>query len=261
MKKPLLDVIFMSEKRKNALLLLQDGPKEMEFLLKSFDTTRQAFLPQVRILEEHHLVSHDRDTYELTTIGKLIVDEMTPLIDKIEVLDTDIDYWGTHQLDFIPPYLLARINELGGCKIINPPLIEYFHDYTDFYEASKKSKSLFKATTFFYSKDEIAFSELVARNVRINIIITSNLLERMQTNKSAIFAELIKDKKLHLYVYPKEMGFLSLSYNDHYTKIRFLKNDGDFDNKFLLCSNPESFKWVKEMFEHYLKEATPITEL
>ncbi|AFV22833.1 hypothetical protein Mpsy_0624 [Methanolobus psychrophilus R15] len=261
MIKPLIEVLFMSEKRKNTLLLLHDGAKEMEIVLKTLNTTRQALLPQIRILEEHHLVSHHRDMYELTTIGNLIVNQMSPLMGTLEALDTDIDYWGTHHLDSIPPHLLARINELGRCKIINPPLIEYFHDYNDFYEASKKSKSLFKMTTFFYPKDEIAFSELVARNVNINLIITPNLLEKMRTNKSAIFAELIKDKKLHLYVYPTEMGFLSISYNDYYTKIRLLKNGNEFSHKLALCSNPESFKWGKELFEHYLKEATPISEL
>jgi predicted transcriptional regulator len=58
MKKPLLDVIFASEKRKNVLLVLQEGPKQMETLLESLGTIRQALLPQIRILEEHYLVAH-----------------------------------------------------------------------------------------------------------------------------------------------------------------------------------------------------------
>jgi predicted transcriptional regulator len=49
MKKPLLEIVFMSEKRKGVLLLLQDGAKEMEFLLKSLNTTRPALLPQMKI--------------------------------------------------------------------------------------------------------------------------------------------------------------------------------------------------------------------
>ena len=70
MKKTLIDVIFASEKRKAVLLLLKEEPKETQDILKSLDTTRQALLPQMKVLEEHHLVSHYNDTYELTTIGK-----------------------------------------------------------------------------------------------------------------------------------------------------------------------------------------------
>jgi predicted transcriptional regulator len=108
MKKSLLDVIFMSEKRKGVLLLLQKGAQEMEDLLVSLKTTRQALLPQIRVLEDHYLVAHYKDVYELTTIGKLIVDEMKPLVDTITVLDSDINYWGSHNLDFIPSLLLQR---------------------------------------------------------------------------------------------------------------------------------------------------------
>jgi len=38
MKKLIVEVLLSSEKRKNVLLLLQDGPKEMEMLLKSLKT-------------------------------------------------------------------------------------------------------------------------------------------------------------------------------------------------------------------------------
>jgi len=113
--KPLLDIIFASEKRKNVLLLLQDGPKKMEFLLKSLHTNRQALLPQIRILDNHYLITHSHDVYVLTTIGKLIVDEMIPFLDTVESLESDIDYWGNHSLDFIPFHLLERISELGHC--------------------------------------------------------------------------------------------------------------------------------------------------
>ena len=58
------------------LLLLLDGPKEMEMLIKSLKTNRTALLPQIKILKENHLISKSGDTYKLTTIGKLIVDEM-----------------------------------------------------------------------------------------------------------------------------------------------------------------------------------------
>jgi predicted transcriptional regulator len=39
MKKSLLDVLFASEKRKKTMLFLQDGPVEIEALLKSLQTT------------------------------------------------------------------------------------------------------------------------------------------------------------------------------------------------------------------------------
>ena len=112
-------------REKNTLLLLQDGAKGIEYLLEPLDTTRQALLPQMRVLEEHHLVSRNKDVYELTTIGKLIVEDMVPLLSTLEVLDIDIDYWGMHKLDFMPSQLLRRIDELKTCNLIKVPFQEY----------------------------------------------------------------------------------------------------------------------------------------
>lgn len=122
----------MSEKRMGVLLLLKDGTKQMEYLLKCLDTTRQALLPQIKILEEHNLLSKSNDSYELTIIGKLIVDDMAPLVDTIKVLDIDIDYWGSHKIDYIPTHLLKRIKELGSFQIRNPSL-ENLHEIIVYY--------------------------------------------------------------------------------------------------------------------------------
>lgn len=84
MNQSLFDVVLMSDKRTKALLLSKDGPQEIQYFLSSLNTTRQTLLPQIRVLEDHHLVNHHRDIYELTTIGKLVVGEMAPLFDTVK---------------------------------------------------------------------------------------------------------------------------------------------------------------------------------
>lgn len=261
MKKELLEVLFMSEKRKEVLLLLQDGAKEMEFLLKSLNTTRQALLPQIRILEEHHLVSNDRDTYELTTIGKLIVDKIAPIIDTVDALDADIDYWGSHILDFIPPHLLKRIGEIGKCKTITPPIPETHHILRKFHESSKKSGVLYSINTFFHPNFADLFDDLIRNNVKIHFILSQDLLDNMRDNYNKVFTEFINTDKFNFYLHPADLGFMSLGVSEHYLMLTSLRTDGFFDNNRILCGNPRAVQWGKELFEYYLKEATPVTEL
>jgi predicted transcriptional regulator len=260
MKKPLLDVIFMSEKRKNALLLLQDGAQEMEYLLKSLNTTRQAFLPQIRILEEHHLVTHDKDIYELTTIGKLIVDDMFPLLSTLNVLDVDIEYWGTHQLDFIPPYLLQRINELGPCDLIKIGLHEIFEEDKQFTKEAKMSKSVYTMSSFVFPNFEQTFSELIANNVNIFIIISKELYEKLISDNPERSQALIDNPNIHLSVYPNRFDFLSVSINDYSCMLKLLTEQGVSDNKRVICSSDSAISWGKELFEYYLKNSIPIIE-
>jgi predicted transcriptional regulator len=261
MKKKLLEVLFMSEKRKRFLLLLRDGPQEMEFILKSLTTTRQALLPQIRVLEEHHIVSQEKDTYELTVIGKLIVDETIPLLDITDVLDSDIEYWGTHKLDFIPSHLLKRIDELGPCNLIKIALHEIFEEDKQFTEEAKMSKSVFTMSSFVFPNFEQTFSELIANNVNISIIISKELYEKLLNDNPEKSKALIENSNISFSVYPTRFDFLSVSINDYSLMLKLLTEQGVSDSKRVICSSPSALQWGKELFEYYLKDSTAITEL
>ncbi|MCQ6963309.1 helix-turn-helix transcriptional regulator [Methanolobus chelungpuianus] len=259
MKKSLLDVVFMSEKRKGVLLLLQDEAREMETLLGSLNTTRQALLPQIRVLEDHYLVSHDRDTYELTTIGKLIADEMAPLVGTLEVLDIDIDYWGTHDFDFIPPGLLKRIKELRHCAIINPHLTELYSLHKT-YHKDKTTEHVHSVGNIFYPDYQSRFTEMIDNKITIDYIISEDLLDKIRTDHP-YFRSVIKSGYFNLYVYHQKMNFLFFTFDDYHIVINPLKNNGDIDTKYMLCSTEDALRWGKDLFDHYLENSTQITDI
>lgn len=261
MKKSLLDLVFASEKRKNMLLLLQEDSKTMENILISLNTTRTSLLPQIRILKDHYLVSQCEDTYELTAFGKNIVDKMAPLLDIVEVIDADVDYWGTHNIDFIPPHLLHRIGELENCRVIVPDITEIYNIGKKFYDASKRSKSYFTLTTFLHPSIPEIVPEFIRNEVQLNIIIHPDVFEKVRTDYSEEFAGLIHNEFVNVFVYPKEMGFQIISFNDFYLMLNLLKSNGEIDNKYLLCSTPDAIEWGKELFDHYLKGCIRLTEI
>lgn len=141
MKKQITDILLASDKRKNVLLLLKDGPEEMEIPLESLDTTRTALLPQIKILRESHLVSKHKseDRYELTIIGRLIVEEMEHFLPAVNLFGGSCDYLGTHHIDFIPEDLLKRMPELGPYDVIEIPINEFFDTDKTFFEKAVKS--------------------------------------------------------------------------------------------------------------------------
>jgi predicted transcriptional regulator len=261
MKKPLLDVTFTSEKRKEVLLLLQDGPKEMKDILQSLNTSRQALLPQMKILKEHHLVNQVNDSYELTNIGKLVVNKMVPLVSIVEVFETDIDYWGSRELDFIPSHLLSRLSDIKNCITVRTHYTDMHTIQMSYHEASKKSKSLAGITAFYHPSFPKVFSELMHLNVKIYVVITNEVLDRLRTHREPEFEKLLGNNLFHLYVYPRKLGFLSMGFNDYQLLLRIFRKSGEFDNDYITCSHPESLKWGKELFEYYLKDSTPMSEI
>lgn len=260
MKKPLLDVIFASEKRKDVLLLLKDGPQEMETILNAMDTTRQALIPQIRILEEHYLVTGSNDIYELTAIGRLLVEELNILVGIVETLDSDIDYWGSHKLDFIPPDLMKRISEIGKCDIIIPSIVETHEILRKFHSSSRESSVLYSINTYFYPNFAEVFDDLLENNVPIYFLISQDLLDDLEDKNRKKFRRYLKEENFHFYLHPKNLGFMSLGLNKDYLMLTSLREDGNFDNKRLLCGSPGALDWGKELFDHYLKESFQLSE-
>lgn len=259
MKKPLLDVMFASDKRKGVLLLLQDGAKEIKDLLTSLKTNRESLLPQMKVLEEHYLVSHSRDTYELTDIGKLLVDDMKPLIDTLGIFDTDIDYWGTHDLSFIPPHLLERIKEIRECTVINPSLEKVHEAHRTIDETSKKYH--YSITTFFYPNFRDIFSLILSERAEMHVIISQSLFDKLKIDNYNDLRELLSNDLVHFYLYPKKMNLFAFVYNEGMVMMSLLTNNGSFDNKHVISASPIAINWAKEVFDHYLKGSMPITEV
>lgn len=253
--------MFASEKRKEVLLLLNEGPQEMEYLVKCLGTNRQALLPQVKILENHYLISHQNDVYELTSIGKLLIEEFIPLLGTIEFFDVDIEYLGTQKLEFIPSHLLKRVKEIGSSEVITPEIANMYDLNEEFHEASKKSKSVFIVTSFLYPNLCELTLELISNNVEVHFIISPELMDKLKGHKYVHVNKLLGSNLIHIYVYPKELDFLFMGCNDYYLIVNPLSQDGTTDRKYIISNKKEALKWGRDFFEYYLKDSTLITEL
>lgn len=261
MSKRLLDVIFSSEKRKKVLVLLHDGPKSMEFMVNSLKTTRQSLLPQVKILREHQLITSSNDIYELTPVGEIVVNPIIPFLNTVEVLEVDIDYWGTHNFDFIPSHLLERMRELKNYEIINPPFADIHKLNNEILETSPISKSHCGIITYFHPLFLKFVSDLIANNVNVYIIMPQDAIDKIKTEQSIQFEELLGNDLFHLFVSPDDLNLVGFVCNDYYLFMRQLKKNGEFETKYILCNDKVALKWGKEVFDWHLMNSIPITEI
>jgi predicted transcriptional regulator len=261
MDKPLYEVIFASEKRKNLLLLLQAGPKEMPAILESLDTTRTALLPQVRVLEKNYLVSRHKDNYKLTTLGKLIVDEMTPFLDTLNVFDVNVDYMGNHDLSFIPPELLQRIKELHPYKVIEPSLCDINQPNWELIKTTASSERMCAVTSIFHPNFMDLFNLWAQNEVKVEMVFTKEFFEKLRIQHLIELQQLLSNKNNHFYLYDKSFHSLYFAVNDYCILLVMLQNNGDFDGKSLISYSTTALEWGKDLFDHYLKDSVPITDI
>jgi predicted transcriptional regulator len=90
-QKSLTKVLFESETTMNSLLFLKDGPKTPEQFFAYFNMPEKELLPCLAELQEYYLIiKSDDEVYKLTIVGKLLVDKMTSLLNKLDEIEDTV---------------------------------------------------------------------------------------------------------------------------------------------------------------------------
>lgn len=75
MDRMLIDLLFMSQKRKDLLILLRDGGKTIEEIVDTLNVTPTGMLPQIKKLKEEFLIIQDDKEYRLTHLAEILVEK------------------------------------------------------------------------------------------------------------------------------------------------------------------------------------------
>lgn len=89
MRSTLITILLSSEKRTELLLLLKEKPRTIEEINNELDTNSVAILPQLKKLKENGLVIQQDRIYELSLLGRVIVQKMESLVKAFRQLEND----------------------------------------------------------------------------------------------------------------------------------------------------------------------------
>ncbi|WP_321420817.1 winged helix-turn-helix domain-containing protein [uncultured Methanomethylovorans sp.] len=261
MKDALLDVLFNSEKRMNIILLLRDGPQEMDFILSCLSTSRQALLPQMKILKNQKLLYQLDDVYGLTSIGKLIADKMKPLLDLINTVDENSHYLKTHKIDGIPEPFLRRLHEIKDFIVFEPSHINSHELNMNHFEEAIKSKAVYFIATYMHLGGLSVLEQLVQKGTYASLIFTEEYFQKIIKENYDLCKYYLTCDNVKIYTSKNEITISSLTVVDTGFQLRLLYKDGEFSNKQMLCYNPKARKWGKDLYGYYLKDAELITKI
>lgn len=93
------------------------------------------------------------------------------------------------------------------------------------------------------------------------MILTKTFLDKLKAECCSDFKQLLSNEHFHFYVSDKPLNSLYFAVNDHLLLLATLKKDGWHDDKALISYSGNALHWGKELFEYYLKDSTPVTEL
>ncbi len=257
-----LDLIFSSEKRKQILLLLREGPKGIQDMMDVLNAGPASVYPQIKLLKEGHLLYREGDKYFLTTLGKAVADKMKPVVDTVESLESKYEFWNNHKLDSIPPHLLKRISDLK-CSTFASPLDEssMFSSHMEFVENIAKSEFVNGISPFIHPLYPEMFLSFAKRGINVSLIVTEPVFDRMRTEFRDEFEQFLALDNTHAYVYDKEI-FLSIAVTNCFLSLGLFYNNGIYDHvNDVICFEPAALCWGADLYTYYKGLSREIKEI
>ncbi|MCG8684552.1 MAG: DUF1724 domain-containing protein, partial [Desulfobacterales bacterium] len=195
---------------------------------------------------------------ELTIIGNMLAEKIEPVLNILDFFDEQNDYWGTHNLNVIPPHLLKRISEIGTYTMFETPLSEMFEINKAFEEGFRRSTYVAIFATVLYPTTLELIKE---KEIDVEYITTPEVIEKIRTKQYEQFSELIESYHIKFFQYNKEINFPAFALIDDGFFLIMPRKDRNFENIVLMANSPGALAWGRELFEYYQNDSTLINSL
>jgi len=254
----LLSIVTTSEKRKNLLLLLRQGPKTLDEIRAALTVTTTGMLPQIKILAEHGLVKKEGGSYRLTAMGGVVADHLEGLVGTLAVFEQEKEFWQSHDLSGLPPHLRMRIAELGKYRIISYGDEELFESHGEFREQILHSTSVKGFAPIIHPIYPQFFLALAQEGVNISLILTESVFGKIEKKYGDQLHEGLKYPNASLYVTGDDLR-LAFIVTDIYFSLTLFFKDGRFDNKMDLTSfDLSALRWGEDLFTHIVERSRQV---
>ena len=257
----LLNIIISSEKRRNLLILLKEGPQTWDTIKDQLHVTATGMLPQIKILEDEHLIQRDGRVYSLSCLGKIVVHYLEPFDMTLRVIDAQKEFWQTHDTSAIPYEMLLRLSELGTIQIIESSDEEIYESHSQFQEIVMNAKSVRGMAHMVHPTYPDLFLHLAKKKVRTGLIITRKVFNIVKLKYAKQLSEWLTYKDSNMYVLDEDIR-LSFIITDTHLSLTLFYHNGVFDSKRdLVSSDPSALKWGEDLFSYYVNRAQKIKDL
>ncbi|MDW5549008.1 winged helix-turn-helix domain-containing protein [Methanosarcina sp.] len=261
MKTSLIDLAFLSEKRKDVLLLLEEGPKTGDEIKTALNVNSTSIMPQIKKLKEGRLiVQDDRNTYKLSEIGEIVVEKMEPLLNTVRVFEENYDYWTNHDFTAIPEYLLNRIDELGNYFMLEPDLNRLFEIPEDFKSNLLESRHVKMFLSYFNPLHVEMYLELARKEAEICLILTEPVFDRMKKDYYEDLKFLLESKNIEIYICEKSVTLKNVV-TERFCSLVLFDKKGKFDHQRLMSFDESALTWCEELFSYYKDRSTQLEKL
>ncbi len=254
----LSETIWFSEKRKELMFLLLEGPKTSEEIETKMGIAWRSMMLPVKELKEMDLLVHDNGRYMLSSIGRLVTENAKPVSDIIDVLDKNTDYWASRNLKLIPRRLRRRLGELGNFSLIEPELKDMFELPEKYVSSISRSTHILSVLSFFHPSYLSLFSEMASKGVETSLLLTESVWQRIKEDFQEQKDQLENIDNAHVFVYQDGSVPPAIVVSDYFLLLSIFNKEDKYDHRDILSFDAGALQWGKELFLHYVENSMKV---
>jgi predicted transcriptional regulator len=263
MKLQLVNLLLFSDKRKNLLLLLSEGSRNIDEILDLLQVPRISMLPQIKKLKEEGLIVQKGDAYHLSIIGDILVKKARPLLDAASIFEDNDYFWSYRKLDSIPFHLLKRIGDLKGIQLLEPGFAHGFDLFPELINHLAGSSQVMLLFSYFHPQIPSFSLELTKKDVKVQLILSRDSFDRFSEDFHDTGEKILAKKNASIFVYtgtPLEIPAL-IAISENVLLIGFFNKKGRFEGQYLLSFEPRALVWGRELFEYYVERSERVCSM
>jgi predicted transcriptional regulator len=261
MDSSLIDLVFRSDKRKDLLMFLDSGSKNIDEIRDELDVTATSILPQIKKLIDSDLVVQEDRMYKLTVMGEFISKKVKPLINALEVVEKNNSYWTGHDLNAIPRHLLERISELGDCILIEPDLNHIYEPSQEIVDNVGNAKRVSTFASYFNPAYLPLYVELGRKDAELSLNFTQCVWDHLSNRHSGMVEELIEMDNVSFYISKDGIKLTEISVTDKIMLLGLFDKNGKFDQQFIMSADPKALKWGQELFDYFKRLSRQVNKI
>ncbi|MDD3245302.1 MAG: winged helix-turn-helix domain-containing protein [Methanosarcina sp.] len=261
MESSLIDLVFRSDKRKNLLILLDSGSKNIDEIKNELDVTATSILPQIKKLIDSDLIVQEDRMYKLTVLGEFIIKKVKPLISALQVVEKNNCYWTGHDLNSIPHHLLERISELGDCILVEPDLNHIYEPSQKIIDSMANAKMASTLASYFNPAYLPLYVELGRKEAELSLNFTQSVWDHLSKEHSNMIKELMSMDNVSLYISKEGIKISEITVTDKIMLLGLFDKNGKFDQQFILSFEPSALRWGQELFDYFKRLSKQVNKI
>lgn len=261
MKLELINLLLFSDKRKNFLLLLAEGPKSIDEVLDLLQIPRVSLLPQIKKLKEEGLIIQEGDTFRLSAIGTILIKKAQPLLNAISVFEENEYFWSQRKLDTIPVPFLRRIGVLNHCQLIGPRIDSWSNLFPESIRHFDESAKVMLLFSYFHPSIPAFCLELANKGVELRLVLSKDSFEGFCKDFRGEGEKILAQENATIFVRTEETVEIPvcIAVTESKLLLGIINKKGKFDGHYILSSESSALSWGNGLFEYCVEGSRKVS--